>query len=185
MLLRRLVVHARACAFVSALAFDVVPAAAAQTRATSADLAGVVRDATGGVLPGATVTATNVATSQARSTVTDGEGRFLLPALVPGTYDLAGTLDGFTEARQTLTLTLGSRLDVALVLQVAGTVEQVTVSAAGPLLDAQRTVVATVVAQPQIERLPIDGRNFSRSPSSRPASTPTARRSRGRRQHRG
>ena len=133
----------------------------AQTRATSADLAGVVRDTTDAVLPGATVTATNTATNQARFATTDGEGRFLIPALPPGTYDVSATLSGFAgELRQGVTLALGSRVDLSFVLNVSGTAETITVSAPGPLLDAQRTVVASVVSRQQIESLPIDGRNF-------------------------
>ena len=137
------------------------PSLHAQTRATSADLAGVVRDSTDAVLPGATVTATNTAINQTRFATTDGEGRFLIPALPPGTYDVAATLSGFAgELRPGVTLALGSRVDLSFVLNVSGTAETITVSAPGPLLDAQRTVVASVVSRQQIESLPIDGRNF-------------------------
>ena len=57
---------------------------AAQTRATTADLAGVVYDQSRSVLPGATVTATNAETNHVRSAATDGTGRFAIPALPPG-----------------------------------------------------------------------------------------------------
>ncbi len=135
--------------------------AGAQTRATSADLAGIVRDATEAVLPGAVVTATNIATNQSRSTTTGLDGRFVIPALQPGTYDVAVALQGFaTERRQGLVLLLGSRVDLAFTLGVTAAAETVTVVGATPLVDTQRTAVATVVSQQQIESLPIDGRNF-------------------------
>ena len=58
----------------------------AQTRATTADLVGIIRDATDAVLPGITVTATNVETNQSRTTVTEADGRYAIPALPPGIY---------------------------------------------------------------------------------------------------
>ena len=69
--------------------------AGAQTRATSADLAGIVRDATEAVLPGAMVTATNIATNQSRSTTTGQDGRFVIPALPAGNLRRGGRAPGF------------------------------------------------------------------------------------------
>lgn len=64
----------------------------AQTRATTADLSGVVADASKAVVPGATVTARNTATGVERSTVTERDGRYALPALAPGVYTVTTTL---------------------------------------------------------------------------------------------
>src|SRR5688572_23212008 len=82
-----------------------------QTRATAADLVGVVTDATAAVLPGAVVTATNTETNQSRSATTQADGRFSILALPPGTYHVSVMLSGFAqEERQSVTLTLGSRV---------------------------------------------------------------------------
>lgn len=133
----------------------------AQTRATTADITGLIRDQTGGVLPGATVTATNTETNVGRSTTTQENGRFALPALPPGTYRVEVTMPGFvSETRDALTLSLGSLVELDFSLKVAGTAEAITVSAESPLVDSQKTAVASVVSQQQIESLPIDGRNF-------------------------
>ena len=135
--------------------------AGAQTRATAADLAGVIRDQSGAVLPGAAIVATNTETNVARETTSQADGRFTLPALPPGTYRVQVTMPGFVaETRESLTLNLGALVELDFSLKVAGTAEAITVSAEAPLVDSQKTAVATVVSQQQIESLPIDGRNF-------------------------
>lgn len=137
------------------------PEAAAQSRATSADLAGKVADESGAVLPGVTVTVTNVETNLVRTVTTGPEGRFSIPVLPPGTYTIKLELAGFaSEVREGLTLTLGAAVDLDFTMKVAGTTEQVTVLGEAPLVDTQKTSVATVVSQQQIASLPINGRNF-------------------------
>lgn len=133
----------------------------AQTRATTADLAGLVVDQSAAVLPGATVTAHNADTNHTRSATTDERGHFLIPALPPGTYDVRAELTGFTLRRlEDVVLTLGSLVDVRLTLHVAGGQETVTVAADASVIDSQSTVVSSVISQQQIEHLPINGRNF-------------------------
>lgn len=134
---------------------------AAQSRATSADLSGLVQDASGAVVSGATVTATNVATNVRRSVVTNDLGRYTIPVLPPGTYTVTVEHPGFTaEVREGIRLELGATVAVDVVLQVAGTREAVTVRTTPPLVDTRQTSVATVVSERQIESLPTNGRNF-------------------------
>jgi hypothetical protein len=143
-----------------ALAAAVLPAGA-QTRATTADLSGVVLDESRAVLPGATVRALNVATNLERSTVTGGDGRYALPALPPGTYRVSAELPGFArQVHEQVTLSLGTSVDLDFVLPVGGAEETITVLAEAPLVDVQKTAVSNIVSQQQIESLPIDGRNF-------------------------
>src|SRR6266478_1792384 len=76
------------------------PAASAQ-QATASGIAGVVRDASGGVLPGVTVEAASPALiEKVRSVVTDGEGRYNIVDLRPGTYSVTFTLAGFSIVRR-------------------------------------------------------------------------------------
>ena len=132
----------------------------AQTRATSADVAGVVVDQSGAVLPGATVTALNAETNQARSATTDGRGQFVIPALPPGTYDVRAELAGFgTRTQEDVALALGSRVDLRFTLNISGQ-ESITVAVDTPVVDPEKTAVASVISQEQIDRLPINGRSF-------------------------
>ena len=136
-------------------------AATAQTRATSADLSGVVSDQTKGVLPGVTITVTNADTGLTRTSVTDADGRYAILALPPGTYTVRTELQGFAPQERTgIALALGSAVDLPFTLAIAGAQEQVVVVAEASLVDAQKTAVASVVSQQQIESLPINGRNF-------------------------
>jgi hypothetical protein len=134
---------------------------AGQTRATNADLGGTIVDQSSAVLPGATVTAQNIDTNQTRSAMTDERGRFLIPALPPGTYNVRAELQGFaTRTLEDVVLTLGSLIEVRLSLNVAGGQEIVLVAGDAPVIDTQRTVVSSVISQEQIQHLPINGRNF-------------------------
>lgn len=136
-------------------------ALSAQTRATSADLVGVIYDPSKAVLPGVTVSVTNADTGMTRTSVSDDDGRYTVLALPPGTYSVRVELSGFApQARDGVVLTLGAAVDLSFTLSLAGAQEQVTVTAQSPVVDAQKTAVASVVSQQQIESLPINGRNF-------------------------
>jgi hypothetical protein len=134
---------------------------AGQARLTGGDVTGTVRDQSGAVLPGVTVTVVNVATNVTRTAVSDDRGRYLVAALPPGTYHLTAELAGFaSERRDALTLVLGQTIEIDFALRVAGQAETVTVTAVSPLVDSSRTAIQTVINQEQIDTLPINGRNF-------------------------
>jgi hypothetical protein len=133
----------------------------AQARLTGADLEGTVRDESGAVLPGATVTAVNVATNLTRTVTTDAHGHFVIPALPPGRYRISSELAGFARStRENVNLLLGQSLDIDFSLKLAGTQEEITVAAEAPIVDVHDTSVSEVVGQQQIDNLPINGRNF-------------------------
>ena len=95
-----------------------VTGAAAQIN--TAEIAGVVKDTSGGVLPGATVTAKHPASGTMVERVTDGEGRFFLPALRIGQWDVTVTMSGFAPQTMTLALEIGRTLAVDFSLRVEG-----------------------------------------------------------------
>lgn len=139
------------------------PDAAAQARATGADLMGTVYDESRGVLPGAAVTATNTATNQSRTAITEPNGRFAIPALPPGTYSVRVELSGFApHVEDAVILQLGTQVELELTLSLATFEQQVAVvaSASPRTIDRAQTAVASVVSQQQIESLPINGRDF-------------------------
>ena len=88
----------RVCAIVAALAALAFTAPALAQTAATGTVEGLIRDATGGVLPGVTVTVRNVETNVARETVSDEGGRYRAPALQPGRYEVTATLAGFESA---------------------------------------------------------------------------------------
>jgi hypothetical protein len=143
--------------FLAFLAF--VPLAAhAQTTAT---LAGVVQDATGGRLPHVPVSLTETATNVVRTTQTDAGGRFVIAALPAGEYNLTATLSGFaTYTRAGLRLTVGQQSSIAITMQAAGT-ETVTVQADTPSLNFRSAELSFLVDRRAIDRLPVNGRNFT------------------------
>jgi hypothetical protein len=122
-------------------------------------LAGDVKDSSGGVLPGATVTATNAATGLARTVYTDSEGAYVLPNLPVGPYRLVVTLEGFaTYNRDGIVLQVGSSPTVDVTLGVGGIGEQVNVVAAASMVDTRGTAVGQLIEEKQIVNLPLNGR---------------------------
>jgi hypothetical protein len=139
----------------------VATAADAQTRATSADLTGVVYDQTKAVLAGAQVSATSSESGLTRRIFTGADGRFAIQALPLGSYVVRAEASGFAPlVRESIVLTLGVTVDIELTMALAGTVEEVRVEAGTPIVDPQKTAVATILSQDQIDSLPINGRNF-------------------------
>jgi hypothetical protein len=132
----------------------------AQSRSTSADLVGIVRDQSDAVVPGATVTATNLETNLTREGASSADGRFAVPALPPGPYRLTVSLSGFDPyVIERIDLLLGTAPFLDVVLRPAGVAERVTV-VAEPIAQTSGPAVTQVVSQAQIARLPINVRNF-------------------------
>jgi len=132
----------------------------AQGRLTSADIGGTIQDQSGAALPGVAVTATNTATNQSRTAVTDKDGRYYIGALQPGVYAIVAELSGFAPLnRKDVRLVIGQLADLDFTLR-AGIAEAVTISARAPVVDITETSVSTVVGQEQIDSLPTNGRNF-------------------------
>jgi hypothetical protein len=125
-------------------------------------LTGRVNDKSGGVLPGVTVTATNVATNVSSTTVTTGEGLFTIPYLIPGTYTVAAELSGFKKAvREGLDVRIGDRLVVDLSLEVGQLEETVLVTATSPLLEMGSASAGQVIDEKRISMMPLsDGNPF-------------------------
>jgi Carboxypeptidase regulatory-like domain len=102
--------------------------------ASAQAIAGVVRDASGGVMPGVTVEAASpVLIEKTRTVVTDGEGQYKIINLTPGTYSVTFTLIGFnTVRREGIELTSGFTAPVNVELKVGAIEETITVSGQSP-----------------------------------------------------
>jgi hypothetical protein len=119
-------------------------------------IAGVVKDATGSVLPGVTVEAASPALiEKARTVVTDGEGLYKIVGLVPGTYSVTFTLTGFnTIKREGIDLTASFTATVNADLRVGSLAETVTVTGAAPTVDVQNVVQQRVMTRDVINAIP-------------------------------
>jgi hypothetical protein len=120
-------------------------------------IAGVVRDASGGVLPGVTVEATSPALiEKARAAVTDGTGQFRLDNLTAGTYSVTYTLPGFaTVRRDDVQLQTGVTVTLNAELRVGGVQETITVVGETPVVDVQNsTRVQRVIDDEIVNVLP-------------------------------
>src|SRR5689334_4510173 len=129
---------------------------------TTASITGVVRDAQGGVVPGATVVAVHVPSGTSYEGVSQGDGRFFIPGMrVGGPYKVTASLAGFTdESKDNIALSLGVTQDVDFALKVAAVAETVeVVGVADPVFSSQRTGAATAISRDDLALLPtISGR---------------------------
>jgi len=130
----------------------------AQTHA--ATINGVVKDTSGGVIPGAEITITNVDTNVVSTASTNAEGLFTVPDLVPGTYKVAAQSMGMKRLeRSGLSLHVGDRINLDMILQIGNTTQLVTVTGETPMLRTTDVEAGLVVDTRRIEELPEYDRN--------------------------
>jgi len=133
-----------------------LPAAAQFDRG---QISGTVKDPQGGVVPGATVSVTNLDTQLTRTTVTESSGFYTIPNLAPGKYDVSAELQGFKKAlRHNVTLDAASSLTLEFALETGTLSESVTVTAESQTLQTDTGLRKTVEAK-DIEQLSFSGRN--------------------------
>jgi hypothetical protein len=142
------------------LAAVMVAPLAAQSQAANGNIEGIVRDTSGAVLPGVTVTVTNIDTGAQRSVVTNERGAYRAPLLPLGTYTVTAELAGFKRYEQTgLTLSAGQTLTVDAAMSIGGIEEVVSVTAENPLVDTAKIDTGRNISEREIKNLPLVSRN--------------------------
>ena len=127
---------------------------------STAQISGIVRDSSGGVLPGADVTATQTATGIVRSAVTNEAGVYTLPNLPTGPYRLEVSLSGFQAyARTGLELQVNDNPVINVTLPLGEITETITVEARTPIVETRTPGVSEVIESQRIVDLPLNGRN--------------------------
>jgi hypothetical protein len=158
---------------VASLALVAVPAHA---QILYGSITGVVKDAQGATVPGATVTAVNKETNLTRDTVTNGEGVYTLTNVLPGPYDVKISLPGFKEAVRTnvpVTISQISRVDMTL--EIGALTESITVASEAQLLQTDKADVHTELKSGEITSMPLNRfRNYQALMNLVPGTTPMA-----------
>ena len=123
-------------------------------------ISGTVTDATGAVVPGAVVTATQSSTGLMLKTTSSGEGTYIFPSLAPSVYHLSASHDGFqTYAVKDLQLRADADLTTNIVLKAGSTTETVTVTAETAQVDVTTGTLSQVIGTSSVNELPLNGRN--------------------------
>ena len=132
----------------------------AQATAGLGSVSGTVRDASGAVVPGATVVVSNDTMGIKRNITTTDAGVFAAPALTPaGGYSIAVSKEGFaTYEVKSFDILVGQNVDFKVALQVGSATTKVDVTAEAPLVEDTKTGVTSTVGSQQIVDLPINGR---------------------------
>src|SRR6266550_1775930 len=156
MIWRRIRWVPRTAFFLACLMALAAPIAA---QGTGGVIAGTIKDAQGGALPGVSLTLRNVESGVVRTAVSEGNGTYRLPGLPPGRYQMIAELQGFASAEITdVTITIGLELQRDITMGLRAVQETVTVTGEAPVVETTQTQVAAVVTQEQIEMLPIANR---------------------------
>jgi hypothetical protein len=129
----------------------------AQTLGT---ITGEVKDSTGAVVPGVTVTVTNKATNAARTTITNAVGLFDFPALPPGNYAVKTELEGFKTVTRDVELQVQQTARVDFAMELGTISEMATVTGVSPLVETTNATIGTVIENRRIAELPLNGRNY-------------------------
>src|SRR6516165_10906931 len=125
-------------------------------------IVGSVKDATGAVLPNASITVTNEATNVSTSLTTNPMGDYRAPTLLPGSYSVKAELAGFkTLVRSGVVVRLNVATPVDLTMEVGVVTQSVEVKSEAPLLSTVEATVGHVVDQRRIQNLPLNGRDFT------------------------
>jgi hypothetical protein len=145
-------------AFILSLAIGT--AAFAQSTAINGTIEGTVKDTQGALLPGVTVTVTNIDTGDQRVVVTNENGLYRAPLLSLGTYRVAAELQGFKKFEQTgVSLRAGQTAVIDVSLSVGAVAETITVTADSPLVDLAKIEQGRTLTEAEIKTLPLTSRN--------------------------
>jgi hypothetical protein len=142
--------------------FVLLTCASAFAQQTTGTITGRVVDQQGAAIPGATVTAKNLANGFTRTETSDSEGVYRLAALPVGIYEVNAELSGFsTVSKKDIEVNVAQVVAVEFSMKVAALAETVNVTGATPLIQTTASGVGAVVDVKRIESLPLNGRQFA------------------------
>ena len=133
-----------------------------QAQVAGATISGTVTDSTGKVVPNVRVSMNNVATGVSREVTTNEEGFYAAPNLLPGTYEVKFSAQGFkAEVKRDIELTVGASVSLDQQLRVGSITETVTVQSEIPAVQTASSDISTVVNATTVRELPLNGRSWT------------------------
>src|SRR5262245_14360848 len=127
----------------------------------TATVLGVVRDTTGALVPGVSITIKHVDTGLTREAVSSESGGYIAPQLPVGAYEITTAMPGFKQqVRSGINLVVGQQAVINLTLEVGAPAEQVTVTEEAPLVNTTLSSTSGLITEQQIKELPLNGRSF-------------------------
>src|SRR2546427_599937 len=150
--------------FVAAIAVLIVlqPCLAFAQTATGT-IVGVVKDTSGALIPGVSITIKHTDTGQTRTAISSDSGSYNVPLLPVGAYEVSTMMPGFKQqVRSGINLVVGQQAVIDITLEVGGTAEQITVSEEAPLVNTTLSSTSGLITEQQVKDLPLNGRSFDR-----------------------
>ena len=146
--------------FALALALALARPVAAQQTVDVGSISGRVVDEMGMEIPGVTIVATHRLTNTTSSAISDAGGRYRLPYLRIGVYEIKASLSGFKDFTRSVGVSAGSAFEMPIVLAVASFSETITIVDEAPVIESARSQIASTVSEQEVAALPMNGRNF-------------------------
>src|SRR6266567_7170154 len=130
---------------------------------STATIVGVVRDTSGALIPGASITVKHTETGLTRTAITSETGDYNVPLLPVGAYELTTAMPGFKQdVRRGINLVVGQQAVIDLTLEVGAPEEKVIVTEEAPLVNTTLSSTSGMITEQQIKELPLNGRSFDR-----------------------
>src|SRR2546428_1995095 len=128
---------------------------------STATILGVVKDASGALVPGVSITIKHTESGLTRTVISNERSGYNVPLLPVGAYQITTTMPGFKQAvRSGVNLVVGQEAVVDLTLEVGANAEQVTVTEEAPLVNTTTSSTSGVITEQQVKELPLNGRSF-------------------------
>ncbi len=148
--------------FLGLIALIALSASAAFSQGSAGAITGTVSDASGALIPGVQVTATNQATNQTRQVITNETGSFRIDPLPSAVYSVSAELAGFRkEVRSDIKVDIDARLRIDFKLEVGAVTDVIEVTSTAPVVQTDSSSVGQVIDQRKIQDLPLNGRVLS------------------------
>ncbi len=156
----------------SGLLFALLSSIGVKAQVSTATILGTVADPSRAVVAGAKIEVKNTGTGVTRTGASDAQGRYSVPDLPVGTYDVLAATTGFqTVIHKGISLTVGAQTVVDFTLQVGQTQQTITVESQVTQVEVTSSAVGNLVEPTQMTQLPLNGRNFEQLMTLEPGVT--------------